>query len=48
MEHSRCAAWKEPAGKTLFACDEMAGFSTAASLVRPTQSVLDLEASPRS
>ena len=31
--------------KTLFACDEMAGMVTAAALVRPSKSILDLEAS---
>jgi predicted hydrolase (HD superfamily) len=36
---------ESPLEKSLFACDEMAGFVTAAALVRPSKSVLDLEAS---
>lgn len=33
-----------PLQKALFACDELCGFVTAAALIRPTKSVLDLEA----
>jgi predicted hydrolase (HD superfamily) len=37
-------ARQSPLEKSLFACDEMAGIVTAAALVRPSKSLLDLEA----
>ena len=36
---------ESPRERALVACDEMAGFVTAAALVRPSRSILDLEAS---
>lgn len=36
---------ESPLERALVACDEMAGFVTAAALVRPSKSILDLEAS---
>jgi len=36
---------ESPLDHTLFACDELAGFLTACSYVRPSKSILDLETS---
>jgi putative nucleotidyltransferase with HDIG domain len=36
---------ESPLEKTLFACDELAGFLTACTYVRPSKSILDLEVS---
>jgi predicted hydrolase (HD superfamily) len=51
MRAIRAHAWEitgvepeTPLEKALVACDELAGFVTAAALVRPSKSVLDLEA----
>src|SRR5277367_6139556 len=38
-------ARQSPLEHTLFACDELAGFLTACTYVRPSKSILDLEAS---
>jgi putative nucleotidyltransferase with HDIG domain len=47
MSHAEYSgvARENPLEHTLFACDELAGFLTACSYIRPSKSILDLEVS---
>src|SRR5260221_2933437 len=46
MSHAQCSgvARISPLEKTLFACDELAGFITACTLVKPSKSLAEVEA----